>query len=260
MSPIRIAIVFAAFSALGFAQVKVTPANPIIPSPVVIPVTPPATPVVVAQAVPLVVTPSVSLPGHGPAWASSLPAQIGVPNVDPAQPSVWNPALGEYGGTPASVSDANGSAQGNTQTAAATSGNQTATETQRPDFLVTGAATSPKSVADVAREYHHTMNVRGRTFTNADLAALHPAGEEMPSPSQQGNLQQTNAQTTNVEPSYNNDTSNTQPSNEIGGNASGLPQSDQPADTFDASGKPNAGRHSVKHEVEQELEQMRKQK
>src|SRR5579872_1598262 len=85
---------------------------------------------------------------------------------------------------------------------------------------------APKSVGEVAREYHRNVNVQGKVFTNADLAALHPAGEETFPQSESMNLQSgTNETTTNT----------------MGGNASDLPQSDQAADTFDSSGKPSAG-------------------
>src|SRR5579884_644205 len=160
MSHFRIAFIFAVFSTLGFAQLTVTSGGFATSSGPAVPQILPSTP--------LVVTPSVSLPGHGPAWASSLPAQIGVPSVDPSQPSIWNPALGQFGGAPQnmdlSVIGIN-NGQGIQETGV---GNRSQTRTISADVVIPST-----SLAEVADKYRRTNTARGKTYTNEDLAALH---------------------------------------------------------------------------------------
>jgi hypothetical protein len=225
--PFVLGFMLAGFSVAGLAQVAVTPSNTATtPGPGVI---------VAVPTQPLVVTPSVALPGSGPAWSSSLPAQ-------PGPPPTPNPSA-------VSVQTAPVNAEAPEQ---GTGGNQAA-ETQNTPAADTGVmnlgaqsfigSSEPpepapsKSLGDVAREYRaqpehdHAMKM----YTNADIVGLDggsaPAADNGPSPR-----------------------SPFESPNGVGGNAPGLPASDQAAETEQTApnGKPHPGR-SVRDQVQQEL-------
>lgn len=118
------------------------------------------------------------------------------------------------------------------------------------DFIT--ANPEEKSLAEIAHEYSHPANPQRKVFTNADLEALHPAEEQRATPSQ----------SLSTEPSADHQGSETpgQTSDQTGGNAAGLPQSDQAGERFDATQKPSAGHKSVKSEIQQQVEELRKNK